>query len=158
MKNRTFIRAGVLIALVAVVALFGLTDVFSTNTTKQAVVASHSPFGSWLQYQYTWVLSEDTVVFNLDQTAASRGAGNVTAARTLLVRTQSAQVGTTSDSVSICIRYQISPNGTDWQSITVGTDSTTWATRTKSPNYQVVAVSLPIATFFGHVPYARLLI
>jgi hypothetical protein len=148
---------------VILVGLSVVLSVESQGTSSNGAFAGNysvSRFGNYSRYTFTWATSADTVIIPVY--AAKSYTKSVTTPVVLNIYTQSAQVGTTSDSVSICVRYQVSSDNVNWASVTVGTDSTTWATRLKSTstpeNWKLTPIALAVATYFGYQPYARLYI
>jgi hypothetical protein len=60
------------------------------------------------------------------------------------------------DSISICGRYEVSRDGVNWLSYTIGTDSTTFATALYGTSYKLTVYPVLKTTLAGYMPYSRL--
>lgn len=151
-------KASWIVLVLAVVAILAVSLGTTTFTLTSAQNMSRAGWGNWSRFTYTWAAATDTVIIPVQ--VYRSGVKSVTTPNVLNIYTQSNITGTTSDSVSLCVRYEVSSDNVNWQSYTLGTDSTTWATRLKSTSYpetkKLTVVPLAVATYGGYQPYCRL--
>jgi hypothetical protein len=105
---------------------------------------------AWMRWSHTFAAVDDTVYCNIEWSKDIPGHAIVGA---LAIGRRSLN----GDSVDLSVRYQVSDDGTNWETFTLGTDSTTWVTSVTS-GFEVKNVNIDHATHFGFHPYQRLMI
>jgi hypothetical protein len=114
----------VLFAILALVLVAGFVSTADAGqTTLSATVSSHNGV-QVTQYSHTWAAKTDTCTINLVAGMQSRRVGNPFVLYIYTAR------GATDSVNAFSVKYLWSSDGSNWQSQTLGTDSTTWATTT----------------------------
>lgn len=150
-KNTIKLVLGVMLLAVLMLA-FAPTSAVAQTYTKTYGSGNRvevSGFGYLYRFNQTFSTMNDTVNINLPKITP----GDIKGADTTLYRVNIF----TSDTIYISVRYQISSDNVNWQSYTIGTDSTTWAWGAAvAPVRTMNTFVISAPQYGGAQPYTRL--
>jgi len=145
-------RLSKLIGGVALLVVLVVGLVLIANATQYTLTATQLKVGgvAYMRYSHTFAATTDTIIIPFRWSANARGSNPV---GQVVIGTVSAN----GDSVDISVRYQQSTDNTNWQSFTLGTDSTTWVSAVTT-GYTITTSEIDQTTHGGWFPYSRLYI
>jgi hypothetical protein len=140
--------------IVALAVLVAAPGLFATQYTKTALWdRTNANWGPFVYFQHTFIAATDTFYcpFTMEYGNSNNPAVTIGILTTKLA----------TDSVcDISVRYQVSVDNANWQTFTLGTDSTTWATALAYGSYTPVFMPITATnggnTSVGFFPYTRI--
>jgi hypothetical protein len=148
MKN--LLASTMVVVLVTLALVILPTQVFGTEYSagyvRNTSVSGYPPF---LQFSHTFIAATDTVYM------AFSGYNVTSHTDTITYELDFETGGYNGDSVDLSVRWEVSNDGTNWKSYTLGTDSTTWVSTTTAPLTTVTPKFITIPTHGIPHPYQR---